>query len=371
MDNNQDHSILTLDTNIFRQHHFKFKSTTLKSLSTLKNNGIKIILSDVVYYELIAHLTSKLDEVKKNTLSSFKEAAYHFYNEPDYFLKAEHVLNNIGDMKLFASKRIDAYLIEIGAEVIKAEEYVRIQEVLYRYFNNTPPFEPNSKKQNEFKDSIALETLEMYADAHRKKIYIISNDRGWIDYCKQSDWLCHMDLKNALNEMQTITGVYNSFIDDFSNKLFDLNSDFYKKVFLEFNNSIVDMYPEINNNDNLYYEVNSAKSRVKDLEFIDRKSKILFIDEEEVTFSVSTKINIETELLIDVYEKNPYLSESNFNSYDDLAPSNNISHNIIKNLNAEMIIVLEGNWNNGFNNMLIKYVSYDDIIFSIDSSTLK
>ncbi len=371
MDISQSHSVLTLDTNVFIEKGFRFDDITLKSLSTLKDNGVDVVIADVVYYELLEHYTRALNEIKKSSAKAFLNFAIHFCDGESPFIDYESLLSNIGDIGHFAKTKIDNYLKEIGAEILKSDEYVSVNIVLNNYFNSLPPFEATGKKQNEFKDSIALEALALYSEMENKKIYVISKDNGWITYCSNSKYLLHVELKEALNTIQMINKQYDSFLEEFTGKIFDLRSEFYKDIISRFKNSITDVFPEIINNESPYYEVESAESKLISISLIEGGVKIIFINEEECNISVSAKIEIETKLLMNIYISDPYSTGSIFDSDDDFTPSSEINNMKKSSLNCEVLIELKGSWVDGLSHMVIDDVTYDDLYFIIDSADLK
>ena len=97
---------------------------------------------------------------------------------------------------------MSAFLDRCGAIVIDSSG-VALKEVTDMYFASEPPFEEAGEKKSEFPDAIALLSLERWARDNKKKILVVSKDKGRKAFCDESEYLEHtFDLKKALAYFQ-------------------------------------------------------------------------------------------------------------------------------------------------------------------------
>jgi predicted nucleic acid-binding protein len=88
---------ITLDTSIFEAQGLKLESGLLKRLEQFRDSSTKLIISEVVKEEVIAHLIEKTKVAKKDIEKSLKQAK-------DYWLVEACEIENIkktviGDVK--------------------------------------------------------------------------------------------------------------------------------------------------------------------------------------------------------------------------------------------------------------------------------
>lgn len=360
----KDHSYFTLDTNVIRGLSFNFDNVLLKNLYQLKKIGVKVIFSDVVYSEMIEHYSKILDESRVNCLKNLDLANKLILKDDSKVVSILNELRNLKDMKALAKSKIDDYFREIGAETISAQDYASFDEVLKRYFEQLSPFE--SKKQCEFKDAIALNTLETYGVLLQKKIYTISDDKGWHNFCSESDWLCCMGFEDALNEIQSVSGKYELFIKEFAGCIFDKKSSLHIDVLNKLKSVIYDDSPKLIDSGKAYCEIRKSNIEIKDFLVPDKKVNILFIDDTECTFSIPCKLNLRVDLIVDVFSDNPYHSGD-----WDSEPEKVLVENIENVFDFEVLITFEGLWGAGLENMSLEDVSYTYNDFSVLINSLK
>ena len=169
--------IVFLDTNIFIKASYNFKSGKLATIRRYCDEGfIDLVVSSVVCREVETHIKKDLQEcyekINKHLLSERRLAALR--SEPDFFrflafLSAETMVEKV--LSQFSNFLEDTHCTIIDTST------VQVENVLSDLFAMRPPFE--TKKQDEFKDSIILYSLRDYQQALSIPIWAVSDDTGF------------------------------------------------------------------------------------------------------------------------------------------------------------------------------------------------
>lgn len=194
---------ITLDTSIFDAHGLKLESGLIKQLEQFKDDSTKLIISEIVQEELLSHLTEKTKEVKKNIEDSLWKAKEYWKFDSKEIKKIEKSLFDGYEVEEFVSERFDEFIENTSLEVIKAQDYLLVEDLIQKYFRAEPPFAETGKKKNEFPDAIALMSLESWANKSGTKIIVVTRDNDWKNFCENSEYLyCTADLAGALGIFQ-------------------------------------------------------------------------------------------------------------------------------------------------------------------------
>lgn len=194
---------ITLDTSIFDQQGLKLDRGLLKTLEQFNGKPIGLVLSEIVLRELHKHLSKKVGETRSQIERALHQSAEYLPIDAE---KLEDIRNKLiprdSDQDV-SREKIESFVAGTGAQIIKAEDYVDISDLIKRYFQSSPPFAESGKKKNEFPDAIALLSLEAFAKKENFKILAVSADGDWIEFGKQSEWI-HVigDLAAGIAEFQ-------------------------------------------------------------------------------------------------------------------------------------------------------------------------
>lgn len=166
-----------LDTNIFIKASYNFQSGKLATIRRYCEEGfIDLVVSSVVCREVEAHIRKDMQEcyekIYKHLLSERRLSALR--DEPDFsrllpFFSAEAMVEKVLDQFSRFLEYTHCTIIDTSA--------VQIENVLSDLFSMRPPFE--TKKQDEFKDSIILYSLRDYQQALSVPIWTVSDDQGF------------------------------------------------------------------------------------------------------------------------------------------------------------------------------------------------
>lgn len=184
---------ITLDTSIFDAQGLKLESGLLKQLEQFRYSSTKLIISEIVKEEIWSHITEKTKDAKKEIEKSLKQAK-------DYWQIKEHEIEEIKE-KVFGKREVQEIVAErfnhfvdaTSLEVIEAQNYLIVSELIQKYFQSKPPFSETGKKKNEFPDAIALISLEAWANKNKTKVIVVTSDNDWKNFCKSSEQLCASD----------------------------------------------------------------------------------------------------------------------------------------------------------------------------------
>jgi hypothetical protein len=201
-----------IDTQAFRQQHFKFDNRVLSRLRELGGAGlINIIISDVVRHEVSSQISKKVSEaisLKDKLLNELSFLENDIPKQLAESLKSSTIedLKNIGDM------RWKDYIKNANITVLNSNDICN-EELLSLYFEGTFPFSAG-KKKNEFPDAISLLSLKAWTKKRnnkKKKVYIISNDSDLKGFCDDDKYISidelaeFLDIYNRIEERLTAT----------------------------------------------------------------------------------------------------------------------------------------------------------------------
>lgn len=189
-----------LDANIFIKASYNFQSGKLATIRRYCEEGfIDLVVSSVVCREVEAHIKKDLQEcyekINKHLLSERRLAALR--NDPDFsrfliFLSAEMMVEKV--LSQFSNFLGDTHctIIDTGT--------VQVENVLSDLFAMRPPFE--TKKQDEFKDSIILYSLRDYQRALSIPIWVVSDDTGFRKALEgDNNFLLFTSIEDMLNKV--------------------------------------------------------------------------------------------------------------------------------------------------------------------------
>ncbi|MEH2245095.1 PIN domain-containing protein [Nostoc sp.] len=300
---------ITLDTSIFDAQGLRLESGLLKQLEQFRDSSTRLILSEVVKEETLSHLIEKARDAQKEIEKSLKQAKEHWRVEDQ---KIEVIKKTIfGEHKAqeIASERFSQFVEVTSLEIVEAQDYVMIGDLIQKYFQAKPPFSETGKKKNEFPDAIALMSLETWANKNRTKIIVVTSDNDWKNFCKRSERLLAIDdFAGALGLFQLQDA--DDICRYLSERYEKCELEDVKEVIsnaLEYRISALDISPEA---DSAYvYEHESTEITFNEFEFKFLQSPNLifrpvkFDDESLVVESkLSVDVNVECSFSFSVYD---------------------------------------------------------------------
>lgn len=196
---------LALDTSTLRAASYAFERGLLKQVTHLRAHGVTVLLPDIVMHEVSAHLredatllVSKLQGViedlrRKNLTSSATCAALSSASDTVCAEAQER-----------PAQRLQEWIIKAGIEVVYADDFVQVQDLVALYVAGDPPFIVEGKKKSEFPDALALLALKGWAENNDTCVLAVSSDDDWKRFSESSSEVYAIqDLGAALSAFQT------------------------------------------------------------------------------------------------------------------------------------------------------------------------
>lgn len=209
-----------IDTNIFISSSYNFQEGKLATIRRYCNEGlIELVISSVVQREVEEHIKRDLEECyEKISKHLISERRLNFLRNEPTFLQVLRLLSSQGFVDK-VTHGFSKYLKETDCKILDTT-FVKIEDVLADLFNMKPPFE--SKKQNEFKDSIIIYSLIEFQKSIASNVWIASEDKGFCRALESNPgFTVFSSLEQLLNKVNEIVKA-DQFIgikDFFSNEM--------------------------------------------------------------------------------------------------------------------------------------------------------
>ena len=180
---------VTIDTNAFFATKYDFSENSPLDLlrNYVKNDKIKVVLSDIVIREAKNHTSKQVSDVcgiaRNLRTECLKTSTEHLitYVGLDRLLE---LTRNKKELMTNGTKLFDDFINDINAEILHSD-LIDLDKVIEDYFEINPPFQSGEKKRKEFPDAfIASQITKRFGD--NEKVAIISADNGFKDACKNT-----------------------------------------------------------------------------------------------------------------------------------------------------------------------------------------
>lgn len=183
---------ITLDTNAFDKVGCNLETEQLKAMVQFKGSLTPFLLSEAIYGEVRSRLcriaTEAADRAKTGIIQFLETWQFH-HDLPE--IAAELGIDQ--DPYARATELLDIYVKSTGATVLSVESGVSVQKLNDRYFSNKPPFSSHDNMEDRLPDAIALLSMEDWGKRHDGFVIAVSNDRAWLDFAAQSDYIIVVD----------------------------------------------------------------------------------------------------------------------------------------------------------------------------------
>ncbi len=184
---------ITLDTSIFEAQGLKLESGLLKQLEQFRYSSTKLVISEIVKEEILSHLTEKTKDAKGAIEKSLKQARDYWQVEDCDIEEIKKQIFGKREVQEIVTERFNRFVEVTSLEIIEAQDYLIVSDLIQKYFQSEPPFAETGKKKNEFPDAIALISLEAWANKNNTKVIVVTADNDWKSFCKSSERLCISD----------------------------------------------------------------------------------------------------------------------------------------------------------------------------------
>ncbi|MCF5710524.1 hypothetical protein GIV19_25080 [Pseudomonas syringae] len=334
-----DFAALSIDSNILRGQRYNFDGGILKQLEQFQGSPVQIVQPDVIHSEGVQHLSAEITEALKAARSNLRTLSK--YSE-------DSKISEFGDShlceinpNLMAEEKLNKFYKRINGRVITSSR-VSISDLMHMYFSTDPPFETANEKKHEFPDAIALLTIESWAVGNDKRTVLVSKDKGWHAFAKNSSYL-HVvqDLPDALALFQPHTKVKSLIEMLQADGLLDRNGELLQGIRNAISERVSEQTPDIEANSLFYFESDDVQIEYLGHKFAqgeDNKPKIriVLIEDNLVVLSLTALVNTKV------------MTTFSFSQYDsidkDYVPLGGSIEERNESFETEVLIHFKGDW---------------------------
>jgi hypothetical protein len=194
---------ITIDTSVVERYQFGFESGVLAKLAQLANGDPTHLVLDIVLHEIRSHLVTQANLAHNQVKNALKPLGNSWGIDKTERDAALQLLfgGETGDLR--TQKRLQDFLKDSSAIVLKTADYVSLADVLGRFIDLKPPFGATGTKKHEFPDAVALLAIENWAATTGTAVIAVSHDADWKRYCAESAGVFFIDdLAQALSAFQ-------------------------------------------------------------------------------------------------------------------------------------------------------------------------
>ncbi|MBN3948060.1 MAG: DUF4935 domain-containing protein [Nostoc sp. NMS7] len=132
---------ITLDTSIFDAQGLRLESGLLKQLEQFRDSSTRLILSEVVREEITSHLIQKARDAQKEIEKSLKQAKEHWQVEDKKLEVIKKTIFGEHEAQEIVSERFSQFVKVTSLEIVEAEGYVIVGDLIQKYFQAKPEVE--------------------------------------------------------------------------------------------------------------------------------------------------------------------------------------------------------------------------------------
>lgn len=298
---------ITLDTSIIEAQGLRLESGLLKQLSQFRYSSIKLIISEVVKEETISHLVKNAKDAEKGLEASLKKMKRTWLTDQTCITNIKKIAFGSRTAEGLSLERFKQFSEATGLEIVEAQDYVRVDNLLRRYFSPEPPFADTGKKKNEFPDAIALMSLAAWAQVHEARVLVITTDEDWNEFCRSSKRLVTTNDLTAVLELfqsQRAEGICNYLSQRYKKgHLENIKKGILNSLTSQFNDFSLD----VEASSSFYYEQDDTVASVNKFEFLSlhKQNPIIFrpvnFDDEELVVASTLVVSITIECSFSFY----------------------------------------------------------------------
>jgi hypothetical protein len=218
--------------------------------------------------EMKAHMPSRIRDAKAALDRALKDAQNEVLTIEANVKNARELVSSTKTDLEIAEERLKAFYQRCNAVILNAGN-VPSREVIDRYFAHKPPFAETGDKKAEFPDAYALLSLEKWAEENDFKVLVVSGDKGWRDFCADSNRLVYEEnLGTALKILQPEDAAA-QLMQDFNNALISNNdvNGVLEKITARIKDDVENLEIDVNADSRFYWEAEDVHAIYKKHEF--------------------------------------------------------------------------------------------------------
>lgn len=195
-----------LDTEVFVEANFSYKSPRLTSLAELARSGrIRVFLTEITVREINA----KIKELVERAAAARPPSILRNSSLPQVRALFEPL--DTAEVGKDLVGQLEGFIKDAVITVLPVEDKI-LAPVLDNYFNRLPPF-GLGKKKAEFPDALALETLKEWCRVEGRSMAVVTRDEGVKAACSDDGPLHHfVELPKYLDAVASEEEALSDFI---------------------------------------------------------------------------------------------------------------------------------------------------------------
>jgi len=135
-----DITAISIDTSIVDGQQRWLEYGLLKRLRQFKSSSVDVVLPEVVVNEMRAHLLRDAIEAQSVLKKAMKLAKKSWRVSEADIKSVTDIIHGTDSPEAVAQRRVDDFIANIGALILKADGRVEVQELVDRYFGHIAPF---------------------------------------------------------------------------------------------------------------------------------------------------------------------------------------------------------------------------------------
>jgi hypothetical protein len=214
-----------IDTCIFHGKNYGFDHYVFNKIADLASNDyVSVFLTEITFQEILSNIEQQIGNARPH-LNNLQDKGKILQNIPQY----QAVFNRKFINSVFETmkQQFFGFLEKSQVKILPIED-VDSKEIIERYFNRKAPF--STQKKTEFPDAFTLAALESWCKKNQQKMYIISADKDYKNYCYESDVLHHI---NSVEQFLNVFTRSDEYRYDFTINLFENNLEIIEEALKE------------------------------------------------------------------------------------------------------------------------------------------
>ena len=216
---------ISIDTTVFDDNGKQFEKGIFGQLRQFGTHPQKLIISEVVLKEIYKHFHERVEKSRARFDRDMYEVCAFVGGPTELIGLVQSYLEKMPPVDELCDDQFSRFLKESNAIILPADDYIKVSNIIEMYFQESPPFHVENPKKKEFPDAISLASLQSWAERNKTGVIVVSRDKDWEAYCKNSTRL-HVvkTLPDALSIFQTPDEIVEGMLARLRRELQDVNS---------------------------------------------------------------------------------------------------------------------------------------------------
>lgn len=365
-----EYGAISIDSNVMYSLGYRFDAGMLEQLKQFKNKHVIIIQPRIIHNEMVKHVSEPFVKLHNDIERIKKESVRKLKRDENLAVKAAEALKGELSPTEFAEKIINEFYNEVNGDVLDADKYVKVDDLVDLYFHCEPPFENNKEKKNEFPDAIALLSLDSWAVEQEFKVVAVSEDKGWAKFAEgASNIEVVNDLQTALAKFQPHQRAIQIIESLLGNDFLDEG----QRIFTEIKDIVAGSVSEatdltVEASSAFMFDYDDVSVEFEDMKILQKFGKsepidLIRIDEDEITLS----INVEIQCAVDA-NFNYYVEDSMDRDEIHIGSS---SERVAENFNTLLLVTLSGDFTKSLDEIELVGVEMQSNVDTVDFGNIE